>query len=277
MTEPTQVSALSTALARTTFDAHPLVSSLAASTRDAIWSCARVRVFEPGAALTREGDPVLFYWMLISGTVRVSYTSPDGLEVTVKIFAAPAAWAEMQILTHHHHTENAFCVETASCLCIPAEAFVLLLDAHPLFMKAVLLDTSARFLIAAQNERALAFLGVPDRLAHLLLSYVRVYGVQTDSGTRIRTRLSHEQLAADLGVVKKSITRTLSQWTEEGVVAKEGQYYVVVDLAALVERAPKQLIGVDWSTGSSVQDRSVDDTATGPTKTRLRAPKSVGR
>lgn len=241
------------------FETHPIVAALSAEARATLWEAGRLTRFRPDEHLTREGDPVDFYWLLLHGTVRVYYTSSSGFEVTVKIFAAPAAWAEMQILTDHTHTEDCVCVEDAWALCVPKAFFLQFLDDEPGFMRQVLVDTSARFLIAAQNERALAFLTVPERLAHLLLSYVRVYGEDDGAGIQIALKLSHEQLAADLGVVKKSITRTLSTWTEEGVVAKDGAYYRIPDLQRLVERSPKGLIGVDWSTGSPVRDRQVDD------------------
>jgi CRP-like cAMP-binding protein len=255
---------------RLRFDAHPIFASLSAAHRDRCWSLGQLRSFAPGEHLSRDGEPAKFYWLLLDGAVRVYYTSPQGSEVTVKIFAAPAAWAEMQILTHHSHTEDCCCIERAWCWCLPAADFVRLLDDHPLFMKQVLIDTSARFLIAAQHERALAFLDVAERLAHLLLSYVRIYGVKTDHGIRIDTRLSHEQLAADLGIVKKSVTRTLSQWTAEGVVVKSGNSYVIPNMALLVDRSPKGLIGVDWSTGGSVQARQLDDNDTDVKSTRKR-------
>ena len=241
------------------FAAHPVTACLSAGARAAMWGAGRVRRFVPGDALSREGDDVGFYWLLLSGSVRVFYANPSGLEVTVKIFAAPAAWAEMQILTDHCHTEDCVCVEAATCFCLPKSDFLRVLDQEPAFMRQVLVDTSARFLIATQNERALAFLTVPERLAHLLLSYLRVYGEDVGAGVRIATRLSHEQLAADLGVVKKSVTRTLSQWLEEGVVVKDGNFYTVTDVARLIERSPKGLIGVDWSTGGAVQARQVGD------------------
>ena len=244
---------------RAGFAAHPIVAQLNEEGREALWSAGRLCQFQPAEHLTREGADVDFYWLLLRGTVRVYYTSVDGFEVTVKIFAAPAAWAEMQILTNHRHTEDCVCVEEAWTLCVPKSFFSRFLDQHPAFMRQVLVDTSARFLIATQNERALAFLTVPERLAHLLLSYVRIYGEDNGAGIRIGLKLSHEQLAADLGVVKKSITRTLSQWTEEGVVVKDGNHYLIPDLARLVERSPKGLIGVDWSTGTPIQERQVDD------------------
>lgn len=245
--------------ARARFAAHPFLAVLPESARAALWAAGRVQRIDAGAPILREGDQALCYWLLLEGTVRVFYRSADGLEVTVKIFAAPAAWGELQLLTDHVHTEDLACVDEAECFCVPKPAFLALLDTQPAFMKRVLVDTAARFLIAAQNERALAFLTVPERLAHLFLSYVRVYGEDTSDGVRIKTRLSHERLAADLGVVKKSVTRTLSLWTDQGVIVKDGASYRVRDLARLVERSPKGLIGVDWSAGTRVQTRVVDD------------------
>lgn len=256
---------------RAAFDQHPISASLDDAGREALWSAGALRRFPSGEHLSREGDDVAFYWLLLSGAVRVYYASVDGAEVTVKIFAAPAAWAEMQILTDHRHTEDCVAVDDAVCLCVPRAFFVRFLDEQPRFMKQVLIDTSARFLIAAQNERALAFLTVQERLAHLLLSYIRVWGDDDGRGVKITRKLSHEQLAADLGVVKKSITRTLSQWTEDGIVAKDGAYYRVPDVMRLVELSPRGLIGVDWSTGTAVQDRQVDEDDPAPVRPRRRS------
>ncbi len=256
---PEKLSSTVRARLRLRLEGHPIAKSLSPTGLDRAFSRGLLTTFSPGEHLSREGDEARFYWLLLEGSVRVYYRSAEGLEVTVKIFSAPAAWAEMQILTRHCHTEDCVCVERAWCLCLPAAQFQQLLDDEPAFMRLVLEDTSARFLIAAQNERALAFLTVPERLAHLLLSYVRVYGRDVDGTVLLDTRVSHEQLAADLGVVKKSVTRALSLWASEGVLKKVGQSYAITDLGALVERAPKGLIGVDWTTGTAVRDRLVDD------------------
>lgn len=239
---------------RSLFGAHPILQGVPAGAVDALFARAVTKTYAPGETLTREGDKAWAYWFLVAGNVRVFYTSPEGLEVTVKLFAAPAAWAEMQVLHDWVHTEDCVAVSAVTCLCLPKAAFEELLEAWPRFMKNVLLDAGARFLIAAQHERALAFLTVPSRLAYLLLSYVRLHGVPDARGTKIGIRLSQEELANGLGVARKSVVRAFKEWTDEGILDKVGAHYVVTDLERLADLAPSDVIGIDWVAGGRLAD-----------------------
>ncbi len=109
-------------------------------------------------------------------------------------------------------------------------------------------------LIAAQHERALAFLPVRPRLANLLLTYVRMYGVPVDGGLGIRVKLSQAELANGLGVARRSIARTLTQWVRDGLLRKAGTSYVVRDLLALGKMANLEILGIDWVAGSSISE-----------------------
>lgn len=234
--------------------AHPLLVGIDEEGRAAVRAAGIVATYAPGEWLSREGDEAAHYWLLLGGSVKVSYTSPDGFEVIVKVFHAPAAWAEMEVLTGQPHIENCIAVDKATCLKLPRVAFERVLDEHPRFMKNVLYDTCARFFIAAQNERALAFLPVSQRLANLLLVYLRLYGVPVEGGTAIRVKLTQSDLAAGLGAAKKSVTRTLAEWKEQGIVEQRGNTLVVTDVAALEQRSASDIIGVDWIAGRRVDE-----------------------
>jgi CRP-like cAMP-binding protein len=240
---------------RTALAGHPILQGLDAAALDAIAARALWKSYDAGTVLTRDGEPAWAYWLLLGGSVRVFYRSPEGLEVTVKLFAAPAAWAEMQVLHSYIHTEDCVAVDRATVACLRKADFEALLDLHPRFMKNVLLDAGARFLIATQHERALAFLSVPARLAHLLLSYVRLYGVPVEGGVMIRARLSQDELANGLGVARKSIVRTFQEWAKDGVLEKRGVHYVVTDVEKLAARAPTDLVGIDWRAGGTLKPR----------------------
>ena len=237
---------------RTKLRSHPLLAGLSAQGVAEIADACVGKRFAAGEVLTREGEAAWAYWFLIEGSVRVFYTSPDGVEVTVKLFAAPAAWAEMQVLHGWVHTEDCVATRAVTCACLPRAAFELLLDAWPRFMKNVLLDAGARFLIAAQHERALAFLPVKARLAQLLLSYVRLYGEPIRDGVRIMMALSQDELANGLGVARKSVVRTFSEWSDQGIIKKVAGAYVVSDVEALMAAAPSDVLGIDWVAGTAL-------------------------
>lgn len=228
---------------------HPLLEGIGDAGIADVLRHSVEQTFAPGEFLAREGELANFYWILCTGSARVFHTSADGCEVTANLIGAPAGYGELEVLHHRAYLQSCMAIEMVAALAMPLATFLRLLEEHPSFMKNVLLDTSGRFLIAAQQARALAFLSVPERLVHLLLSYARLYGEPVDDGVLLRTRLSQEQLANGLGVARKSVVRAFQQWTRAGIIQRRGHNYVVRDLQALAEQAPPDAVGVDWVAG----------------------------
>ena len=77
-------------------ESHPILRGCPEGTVARVVEVGTVQSFAPGELLSREGDPA-DYWLLCQGSVRVLYRSEAGVEVTVKLFGAPAAWAEMAV------------------------------------------------------------------------------------------------------------------------------------------------------------------------------------
>lgn len=232
--------------------AHPLLAGVGEEALRFTSEHGQSAVYAPGQVMLREGDDAEFYWLLCRGSAKIFYVSPDGLEVLVKLFRAPASWGEIELLTRHVHVENCVAVDRAIVFKLPQAAFQELMTLSPRFMRNVLEDTCARFLIAAQNERALAFLSVQERLAHLLLAYVRLYGVPVEEGVAIRIKLSQNDLATGLGAARRSVVRALTAWQREGIIAKRGNSYVIRDVERLASHTAHGLVGIDWIAGTRV-------------------------
>jgi CRP/FNR family transcriptional regulator len=191
------------------------------------------RAFEPGACVLMEDHAELSFFILLKGSVKVLYRSPEGLEVVVKLFRAPAVFGEMECLTRVPYLETVQTLERSLVLELPQAEFMEALRRSHALTFNVLGDLAARLCIAAQNERSLAFHPVETRLAQLLLTYVDFYGLPVEGGVRIRIPLSQDDLANALGVARRSVTRALKEWQEQDLIAKEGGCYVV--------RAPEKL------------------------------------
>ncbi len=207
------------------------------------------REFEAGYIILEEDKPANTFWVLIKGSVRIFYIGPDGTEVVVKIFGAPAVFGEMECLTDIPWLENVDAVERAVLLAVPRKVFIDAAAQSAAFSRNMMVDLAARLCISAQNERSLAFNTVETRLANLMETYVDFYGVPVEGGKKIRIPLSQEDLANALGVNRKSITRTLKKWTEESILGKEGKYYIVQDEAALEKIKDPNLLRIGYRPG----------------------------
>lgn len=237
---------------RRLISSHPLLQDVEPACLDELLSKSVRRSFDVGQAILREGEIGKAFWILCSGGVRVFYTSAEGLEVTVKLFSAPAVFGELELLHPIACMQTCAVIDDADCLALPRTAFLRLLERYPRFAKNLLIDMSARFIISAHHERALAFLTVPQRLAKLLLSYVRLYGSHEQHGVVLRISLSQTNLANELGVARKSVVRAFKDLTEAGILARQGPYFCVKDVDALISLAPPGILGLEWRTGTGI-------------------------
>lgn len=193
---------------------------------------------EPGARVLEEGDPSEDVFVLVRGFAGVFYSSPDGIDVLVKLFGAPAVFGEMELFFGQPRQEYVECLEPSVVVRLPAGDFLAVLRSEPAACYAMLQDVATRLAIAAYNERSLAFHDVPMRLAGLFLSFLEACGTKNRTGrATLRIKLTYEMLARCLGVTVRSIDRTMTDWTREGWLERSRSLYTFQDIARLEEKA----------------------------------------
>ena len=234
---------------------HPLFEGVEPAIVDRVLSQAVSRTFEPLSYVLVEDDPELCFFILLHGSVKVLYRSPEGLEVVVKLFRAPAVFGEMECLAEVPYLESVQVLERSTVLSLSRERLIAALRASHALTFNLLTDLAARLCIAAQNERSLAFHPVETRLAQLLCTYVDFYGLPVSSGVKIRIPLSQDELANALGVARRSVTRALKQWQDDDLVTKEGSHFVVRDVRRLEKVTDPSLLRIGHRTGLKLAKR----------------------
>jgi len=228
---------------------NPLLNGVDRRIKELLLSKGQTRRFAPGDFVLQEEEPSRAYFLLHRGSVRVFYRAPTGLEVVVKLFRSPAAFGEMECLVGIPYLETVQAVEKTTLLEIPRADFLDALGASPALTRNLLEDVAARLCISAQHERSLAFHPVETRLANLLSTYVDFYGLPVADGIKIRIPLTQDDLANGLGVARRSVTRTLARWADEGMILKQGRHFVVVDPAKLSRVTDPTLLRIGYRIG----------------------------
>lgn len=218
---------------------------------EVVASAARVRVGHRDTVLSEGDEPGLF--VLLSGSVRVFHASEEGHEIVVKIFKPPAVFGEMETLVGIPFLENVDGLEESELLAVPRDVAMRLLERDHAVSFALLKDLAARFCIATHNEKALAFHRVRQRLASFLAAYAVFDGEQTDSGVRLRLKLTQDDMASALGVTRRAVASEIGRWSKAGLIALEHGHYVVRDLDELRHEAGPHQLGVAYKVGDSLQ------------------------
>lgn len=217
----------------------------------------RGQVLRPadGAEVLSEGDPEPAFFVLLAGSVKVLYRSEQGVEVVVKLLEAPAVFGEMECIAGIPPLETVQAIERVRLVKVPAQTLLHAVRTSHALCAQLLSDVAKRLCIAAQLERALAFQPVESRLAQLLLTYLDMYGLPAEGGQMIRIPITQESLAQAVGVNRRSVTRTLQGWTEQGWLTKVSGRYVITQREALERVTDPQLLRIGYRSGASLAPR----------------------
>lgn len=212
-------------------DARPFVGLDAAAIEEAALA-GRHRQLGQGDTIFRQGEPADELFVLLQGRVKVTQVTPDGQQVVVR-FLGPgemlgcvAAWGG------GNYPGTATAQEDTSVVGWSGAALGRLVERHPGIARN-LLGTVGHSLQQTQTRlRELATERVERRIAHALL---RLAG---EAGGGGRLHLTRQDLAELSGTTLFTVSRTLSAWEGQGIVAS-GRGHVAVRradaLAAIAE------------------------------------------
>jgi len=103
----------------------------------------------------------------------------------------------------------------------------------PEFALALLRIAGIKQRVVAVRVERLASQAPEGRLAELLRRLADLYGEEGPAGTRIKIRLTHEQIASMTGTSRVTVTRTLKRWRKEEVIALDSGTLTLRDLKRL--------------------------------------------
>ena len=192
------------------------------------------------------GDPADHVYVLIDGVVRVFHENEDGRQATVKNLAPPVTFAEMEVFSGSELLESTQTLTPVRLVRLDAKAFIHFVEREPASATLLLKDVCARFCVAARNESAI-LCDVPPRLASLLLSLADLFGKPTDQGIQIHKTVTQESLANGLGIVVRSVRRTLTDWRQLGWISTHKGWLVITKPAELEQLCRGLRFGLNYS------------------------------
>jgi CRP-like cAMP-binding protein len=200
---------------------------------------AKVLRLSPKETLFCRGDRGDYLYVVVNGVVRIGAVSADGREVTLNLIKAGRIFGEIAALDGSERTADAAAVDPVVLLALHRDQLLTLLTSSPeasLRMLAALCDR-LRWVSSLLDD--VNFLDVRGRLAkRLLLLGQRFEAVDELGRPRLALKLSQQDLASHIGATRESVNKMLRQWEEDGIIAYDQGYLVILDaehLASLFE------------------------------------------
>ncbi len=215
----------------------PLLRDVEEAVVDAMASAGRMRTLRGGTVLYHEGDSNVPVSFIVSGAVKIIYSSPDGRGFTAAVLGPPSSLGETELLAGAPALGSAKSIGEVQLVEIPRQVMAELLARSPALSRNAVVGQAQRLVQVARDQRSLAFDGVETRVARELLRYAGMFGQKVRDGIKLRLEISQERLAEDLAVNPRSVRRALTDWRDKGWLHKRGGYYVITDASSLQELA----------------------------------------
>jgi signal transduction histidine kinase len=122
----------------------PILASLPDSELECLKDSTEVHLVE-GDFIARQGEIAHYYWILLSGEIRIYSTFPDGREQMVATMAEPAAFGELPLLSNTPNTGNLRAMRPSDLLRLDEQQFWNLMTICPGVRKAILGNMAMRF------------------------------------------------------------------------------------------------------------------------------------
>jgi CRP/FNR family transcriptional regulator len=179
-----------------------------------------------GRDIFLEGDRVDALALLISGVVRVYNIGVTGREITLYRFGLgdSCILSANAIFNQQNFPAIATVEEEAEAVMIPSEAFKDWVERHEVWRNFIINLLSQRLSSLMTVIDEVAFQRMDTRIASLL--YQR-------SGIENPIRITHQEIADELGSSREVISRILEDFSRQGVIEQSRGTITVIDHEAL--------------------------------------------
>lgn len=214
-----------------------LFTGLGTDNLAAIAAVTTPKRLDKGEYLFHEGDPSLGFYIVQTGAINVHRVNAAGKEQVIHIFRAGESFAEGTLGTDKGYPADARAVETSRVLLAQKTGILGLLQRQPELALRMLGSMSAHLRILVGQLDDLMLKDVETRLANWLVK--RCPDSRSEQPIKIDLPMTKRVLAAELGTVSETFSRTLAKFREQNLIDVNGKSLTVfcpAKLASLLRR-----------------------------------------
>jgi CRP/FNR family transcriptional regulator, dissimilatory nitrate respiration regulator len=213
----------------------PLFSAMNDAELQSLQICSMLSRYPRDVVLFREGDAYYGLYVVLKGSVKVYKLTKSGRETILHLIGPTNALAEIPMFLGGGYPAYASTLENCELLCVYKEGFLGLLRTQPELGFRMLAGLSRRMKQLGEQIEELTAYDVKARLARYLLEE---YDRQRDGRITdvVLLPISKSLLAAHLGTIIETLSRTLKRLQIDGMIRVAGSKVFLLDVEGLRRR-----------------------------------------
>ncbi|WP_018754993.1 Crp/Fnr family transcriptional regulator [Paenibacillus terrigena] len=211
----------------------PIFSEVPADELHHIAPLLRERKYKKNHVFMFENDQNEGIFILRTGKVKV-YRIHDGREIVIGIHLPGDIIGEAEALTGDtYRVSSVEALEPVVAWHITKQDFLDIVHRYPSVLLRAYQIMFARVRVLNRMIRYLTFLDVRTKIANLILDLYYNFGKQVDGAYKIDMKFNHALLASMVGNTRESISKTLSDFQNEGLIDIREKYIYLLDMKRL--------------------------------------------
>jgi CRP/FNR family transcriptional regulator, cyclic AMP receptor protein len=204
-----------------------LMEKLTPREREAVLKQGRRKVLSRGQTLFSQGAKHDGIFLIESGRIRVFYSSPAGREITLAYWHVGNFVGGPEVFDHGIHQWSGVASSNCSVVQLPGKELRTLVGEIPTLAIGLIEGLAFKGKCYSALAQMLGTRSITQRLAHLLLHLMDLYGVEDPDGTVIAAAFTHAELAHMVGATRQWVTISLKRMQEKHIVLTKRSQIVV--------------------------------------------------
>lgn len=187
--------------------------------------------YAANASLFAEQDPAHYFYLVVTGSVRLYRLTPDGKEKVIEIIRAGETFAESVALLDKPYPVFANTIEASEMIQIPAAVIRTLMAQNTGLALKMLASLSLRVHKFINDIHTLSMSSAQQKVAGYFLAFL------SDETTEQRVELPSKKsiVASRLGLQPETFSRVLGKMKDRGVIREDESGIVVIQPEKLRE------------------------------------------
>lgn len=191
------------------------------------------RAFPRETHIFWEGREAQGFFILLKGQVKLLKSSPEGKEYIMRLVRPGETFGEAAVLAEISYPASAIALEDCQTLFFPKVDFLNLLTNSPRLARNMLATMSRLLFHLTRQLEDLSLKEVSARLAQYLLERCRESHGRVAEGLSFDLPVTKTHLAAYLGTISETLSRTLARLKALGVIQVDKSRITINDPALL--------------------------------------------
>lgn len=208
-----------------------LFTGLAQADLENIAATTTIKSLEKDEYLFHEGDRAHGFYVVQRGSINVHRVNAAGKEQIIHVFRKGESFAEVALASERGYPADARALEPTQALLVQKDGILALLKRQPELALRMLGSMSSHLRVLVGQLEDLTLKDVETRLANWLIK--RCPSSSSEQPVRIELTMTKRVLAAELGTVSETFSRTLAKFREQNLLAVKGKTLTVVSPAKL--------------------------------------------